>query len=117
MRIGGGVSGFEGSGIAGELSGERQRPSITKNADAGGVFAVRKSREKIKWFCRKKSETERNGKKLIREGIDEADYACYALRKYGIRPKEWIEMDMAERMFFCAVEELEIEYRQRQSEK
>ncbi|MBR5816721.1 MAG: hypothetical protein IKY38_04770 [Anaerotignum sp.] len=48
-------------------------------------------------------------KKLIEEGIDEADYACYALRKYGIRPREWAEMTMPERMFCCAAIELEIE--------
>ncbi len=49
------------------------------------------------------------GKKLIEEGVDEADYACYALRKYGIRPKEWAEMTTPERMFCCAAIELEIE--------
>lgn len=46
---------------------------------------------------------------MIREGIDEADYASYALRKYGVRPKEWVQMDLAERMFYCAVIDLEIE--------
>lgn len=49
------------------------------------------------------------GKKLIEEGVDEADYACYALRKYGIRPREWAEMTTPERMFCCAAIELEIE--------
>ncbi len=49
------------------------------------------------------------GKKLIREGMDEADYACYALRNYGIRPKDWAEMTMPERMFCCAAIELELE--------
>lgn len=49
------------------------------------------------------------GKKLILEGVDEADYACYALRSYGIRPGEWAEMTIPERMFCCAVIELEIE--------
>ena len=29
---------------------------------------------------------------MIAEGVDEADYACYALRRYGIRPKDWAEM-------------------------
>ena len=56
-----------------------------------------------------KGRAERNGKKLIQEGIDEADYASYALRKYGVRPKEWVQMDLAERMFYCAVIDLEIE--------
>ena len=46
---------------------------------------------------------------MIREGIDEADYASYALRKYGVRPTEWVQMDLAERMFYCAVIDLEIE--------
>ena len=48
-------------------------------------------------------------KKLITEGVDEADYACYALRKYGIRPNEWAEMTAPEKMFCCAVIELELE--------
>lgn len=52
---------------------------------------------------------EGTGKKLIEEGVDEADYACYALRKYGIRPREWAEMTTPERMFCCTVIELEIE--------
>lgn len=52
---------------------------------------------------------EGTGKKLIEEGVDEADYACYALRKYGIRPREWAEMTTPEQMFCCAVIELEIE--------
>ena len=52
---------------------------------------------------------EGTGKKLIREGVDEADYACYALRKYGIRPREWAEMTVPERMFCCAAIELELE--------
>lgn len=52
---------------------------------------------------------EGTGKKLIMEGVDDADYAGYALRKYGIRPKEWAEMTMPERMFCCAVIELELE--------
>ena len=41
-------------------------------------------------------------------GVDEADYACYALRRYGIRPKDWAEMTTPERMFCCAVIEMEI---------
>lgn len=49
------------------------------------------------------------GKKLIKEGVDEADYACYALRNYGIRPKDWAEMTTPERMFCCAAIELELE--------
>ena len=44
----------------------------------------------------------------IAEGVDEADYACYALRRYGIRPKDWAEMTTPERMFCCAVIEMEI---------
>ena len=52
---------------------------------------------------------EGTGKKLIEEGVDEADYACSALRRYGIRPKEWAEMTIPERMFCCAAIELEIE--------
>ena len=35
-------------------------------------------------------------------------YACYALRRYGIRPKDWAEMTTPERMFCCAVIEMEI---------
>ena len=62
---------------------------------------------------------------MIAEGVDEADYACYALRRYGIRPvlrayacyalrrygirpKDWAEMTTPERMFCCAVIEMEI---------
>ena len=45
--------------------------------------------------------------------MDEADYACYALRRYGIRPKEWAEMTVPERMFCCAVIELELEAKDR----
>jgi hypothetical protein len=52
---------------------------------------------------------EGTGKKLITGGVDEADYACYALRKYGIRPYEWAEMTTPEKMFCCAVIELELE--------
>ena len=40
---------------------------------------------------------------MIAEGVDEADYACYALRRYG-----WAEMTTPERMFCCAVIEMEI---------
>lgn len=42
-------------------------------------------------------------------GVDEADYACYALRQYGIRPKEWLDMNMTEKMFVCAAIDLELE--------
>lgn len=49
------------------------------------------------------------GKKLIEEGVDGADYACYALRNYGIRPAEWAVMSIPEKMFCCAAMELEIE--------
>lgn len=56
---------------------------------------------------------EGTGKKLITEGVDEADYACYALRNYGIRPAEWAAMGTPERMFCCAAMELEIEERER----
>lgn len=45
---------------------------------------------------------------MIAEGVDEADYDCYALRRYGIRPKDWAEMTTPERMFCCAVIEMEI---------
>lgn len=41
--------------------------------------------------------------------MDEADYACYALRHYGIRPRDWAEMTAPERMFCCAAIELELE--------
>lgn len=44
---------------------------------------------------------------MIAEGVDEADYACYALRRYGIRPKDWAEMTTPERMFCCAVIDME----------
>ena len=52
---------------------------------------------------------EGTGKKLIQEGVGGADYACYALRNYGIRPAEWAAMGVPERMFCCAVMELEME--------
>ena len=59
-------------------------------------------------YMRLLEAVEGTGKKMIAEGVDEADYACYALRRYGIRPKDWAEMTTPERMFCCAVIEMEI---------
>lgn len=60
------------------------------------------------WIPKPQKGLEGTGKKMIAEGVDEADYACYALRRYGIRPKDWAEMTTPERMFCCAVIEMEI---------
>ena len=67
------------------------------------------SGEGYQWISEAEKSLEGTGKKLIKEGVDEADYACYALRRYGIRPKEWAEMTIPERMFCCAAIELERE--------
>ncbi len=50
-------------------------------------------------------------------GVDEADYACYALRQYGIRPKEWLHMDLTEKMFVCAAIDLELEQKKQMLEE
>lgn len=93
----------------GKLWSKKQCGSAAKNADTGRISASAKGSYGTERISEAKGRTERNGKKLIREGIDEADYASYALRKYGVRPKEWVQMDLAERMFYCAVIDLEIE--------
>ena len=64
--------------------------------------------EGYQWIPKPQKGLEGTGKKMIAEGVDEADYACYALRRYGIRPKDWAEMTTPERMFCCAVIEMEI---------
>ena len=93
----------------GKLWSKKQCGSAAKNAVTGRISASAKGGHDTERISEAKGRTERNGKKLIREGIDEADYASYALRKYGVRPKEWVQMDLAERMFYCAVIDLEIE--------
>lgn len=93
----------------GKLWSKKQCGSAAKNADTGRISAAAKGSYGAERISEAKGRAERNGKKLIREGIDEADYASYALRKYGVRPKEWVQMDLAERMFYCAVIDLEIE--------
>lgn len=93
----------------GKLWSKKRCGGIAENADAGGISAAAKGSHGTERISEAKGRTERNGKKLIREGIDEADYASYALRNYGVRPKEWVQMDLAERMFYCAVIDLEIE--------
>ena len=45
---------------------------------------------------------------MIAEGVDDADKPFYTLRRYCIRPKDWAEMTTPERMFCCAVIEMEI---------
>ena len=89
--------------------GQKAVRKYCKNADTGGISTAAKGGHGTEWISEAKGRTERNSKKLIQEGIDEADYASYALRKYGVRPKEWVQMDLAERMFYCAVIDLEIE--------
>lgn len=74
----------------------------------GGVYAVIGGGEGYQWIPKPQKGLEGTGKKMIAEGVDEADYACYALRRYGIRPKDWAEMTTPERMFCCAVIEMEI---------
>lgn len=93
----------------GKLWGKKRCGCAAKNADTSRISAAAKGGHGTEWISEAKGRTERNGKKLIREGVDEADYASYALRNYGVRPKEWVQMDLAERMFYCAVIDLEIE--------
>lgn len=93
----------------GKLWGKKQCGGTAKNADTSRISAAAKGSYCTERISEAQGRTERNGKKLIREGIDEADYASYALRKYGVRPTEWVQMDLAERMFYCAVIDLEIE--------
>ena len=95
--------------VMGKLWGKKQCGSTAENADTSRISASAKGSYGTERISEAQGRTERNGKKLIREGIDEADYASYALRKYGVRPKEWVQMDLAERMFYCAVIDLEIE--------
>jgi len=42
------------------------------------------------------------------EGIGEAGYACYALRRFRILPSVLMKMSLTERMFLYAVIDLEI---------
>lgn len=46
------------------------------------------------------------------EGIGEAGYACYALRKFHILPSVLMRMSSAERVFLYAVIDLELEERE-----
>ena len=93
----------------GELWCGQRRESTEGNAVSRRVCAFAGSGKSNQWISETQKGMEGASKKLIEEGIDEADYACYALRKYGIRPREWAEMTMPERMFCCAAIELEIE--------
>lgn len=43
-----------------------------------------------------------------------ADYAAYALRAYGVLPKQWAEMEVPERMFICGVIDLDLERMKRE---
>lgn len=106
---GSGFSWLTGQKVMGKLWGKKRCGGTAKNADTSRISAAAKGSYGTERISEAKGRTERNGKKLIREGIDEADYASYALRKYGVRPKEWVQMDLAERMFYCAVIDLEIE--------
>ena len=45
---------------------------------------------------------------MIAEGVDHADKPINKKNRYGIRPKDWAEMTTPERMFCCAVIEMEI---------
>ena len=50
----------------------------------------------------------RNRQKNGAEGVDEADYACYASPQIRHTPEGLAEMTTPERMFCCAVIEMEI---------
>ena len=97
----------------GKLRRGQRRKSAEGNAIPWGVCETAGSCERHQRLSETQKGMEGTGKKLITEGVDEADYACYALRKYGIRPGEWAEMTIPERMFCCAAIELEIEAMQR----
>ena len=84
----------------GKLWGKKQCGGTAKNADTSRISAAAKGSYGTERISEAKGRTERNGKKLIREGIDEADYASYALRKYGVRPKEWVQ-DVYKRQVLC----------------
>jgi len=101
-------AGFDGQGTPGKLWRGQRRSSIAGDALSGGVYAVIGGGEGYQWIPKPQKGLEGTGKKMIAEGVDEADYACYALRRYGIRPKDWAEMTTPERMFCCAVIEMEI---------
>lgn len=61
------------------------RSGFAGDALSGGVYAVIGGGEGYQWIPKPQKGLEGTGKKMIAEGVDEADYACYALRRYGIR--------------------------------
>lgn len=101
-------AGFDGQGTSGKLWRGQRRSGIAGDALSGGVYAAIGGGEGYQRIPKPQKGLEGTGKKMIAEGVDEADYACYALRRYGIRPKDWAEMTTPERMFCCAVIEMEI---------
>ena len=93
----------------GKLRDGKRGGYVEGDALSGGIFTAAGGSKGIERVRRKARRLEGTGKKLIQEGVDGADYACHALRNYGIRPAEWAAMGVPERMFCCAVMELEME--------
>lgn len=65
--------------------------------------------KKINGFKERKEKWKEFSKKAIYEGLEDSDYAFYALRNFGIIPSKWASLSQPEKMFICAGIDVEIE--------
>lgn len=73
--------------------------------------------KEINGFKERKQRWKEIGKRAISEGLEDCDYAFYALRNFGIIPSKWASMSKPEKMFICAGIDVEIEAKMKAVEK